>query len=310
MRIPRRHAPGRSNLVEVGDVSLPSPRTQLIDRAKLAHSPDQTHFNASLIRFKKRLLLAYRVGTSGSRVHVAALDDNLNPVASVPLLLRHSQSIAGQEDPRLFVHNGNLYCSFVGVEFVRPGEPRTSQMLARLSDDLRVEEIVSPALDGRQHWEKNWVFFSALGELWSVYQIDPHIVLHHRGSDAHTFAEVDWKLIWDGGLLRGGAPPVLVGEEFYHWFHGRKVLGSITTYNTGVYTFEAKPPFKPLRVTPLPVQWPDHERMTPGDWKSVTFCCGSLLENGKWLVSYGQHDREIGVAEFDFDEVEKAMVKV
>ena len=98
------------------EFDLTPERIITLDPRRLAHSPDNTHYNASVIDHGGRLLLAYRVGRGGSHLHMAELDAaDLQPVRTAHLWpLNHELCHAGREDPRLFVHRGQLHMSFCG----------------------------------------------------------------------------------------------------------------------------------------------------------------------------------------------------
>ena len=44
-----------------------------------------------------------------------------------------------------------------------------------------------------------------------------------------------------------------------------------------------------------------------GSNKSVLFPCGAVLKDGKWLISYGQQDRECRIAVFDAKAIEAVL---
>lgn len=271
-------------------------------------------FNAGMTRYKGRLLLAYRDGWSGSNVHVAELGEDYAVGRSVVLaeLAGHPACNVGREDPRLFTFRGRLHVAFIGVERIGGGAIRTNQMYARLTDDLTVEEVFFPEYQYRQGWEKNWQFLEYSGELFCVYMVAPHVILHIQGNKAYPFTETVPAFPWSGGLLRGGAPPVLVGDRWYHWFHGRgrhPETGD-DTYNVGVYTFEAHPPFRILSMTPDPLLWGDkaaNAAHRDPNYITVAFPQGAILENGRWVVSMGWNDRQIMRAEWDAAAVDRAM---
>lgn len=259
-------------------------------------------FNAGLIRFKGRLLLTYRTDWAGAHCHVAELNEDYGVRRTVALPhLAHPAASFGREDPRPFVFRGKLHVWYVGVAGT---SGPTNMLYARLSDSLQVEEVFAPEFFGRRSWEKNWSPFEWAGELFAVYSIAPHVVLHIRGNQAYPFAETDTPFPWAGGHLRGGASPVRVGDQFYHWFHGRKDQGWV--YNVGLYTFEARPPFRVTRMTPAPLLEGD-PKDTDGNYCPVTFPCGSVLEAGGWKVGMGWNDRKVMVGEWDAAAVERAL---
>jgi predicted GH43/DUF377 family glycosyl hydrolase len=257
------------------------------------------HFNAGLIEFQGRLLLATRYGWVGSRVFLHELDDELRVAWSRDLRIRHPQAISGAEDPRLFVYQGKLHVAVTGYERVRT--PRTSQLVARLSDHLHVEEVWAPEYADRQPWEKNWQFFEHNSRLLCVYSVRPHVILE-VGAMATPVATMPHKFTLTSAM-RGGAPPVRVGDEWYHWFHTVAKEKEFYTYGLGLYTFGDD--FAIRRHVPRVIMTAS-ERV-PGWNKSVVFPCGAALRGGKWLVSYGYHDRESRIAIFDAAQVERQL---
>lgn len=288
------------------DGRSPAPARRVrIDPTDLATGAGGWRFNAGLVRYQDRLLLAYRTGWAGAQVHVAELDAGYRPGPSTTLdLFFPGRANYGREDPRLFVHNDRLHVGYIGVSG-RNGP--THQMYAVLRDDLSVEKIHCPHLPGRQPWEKNWSMFSHGGELYAVYQCSPHTVVRLDGDRAEVVSAIDWSPKWSGGLLRGGAPPVRVGDTYWHWFHGRSDPGPVYSY--GVVAFAAAPPFAPVAYTPAPLVAAD-PLAREGNYCAVVFPCGAVLDGDRWKVSLGVNDRRIEVHEWDHARVGKAMVPV
>ncbi len=327
----------------------------VIDSSLLAPSPDRSWFNPSLTRLPgsgsapSSLLLAYRVGQLGSHIHLARLDaSTLQPVWNTPpLVLSHPMCVGGREDPRLFWHRGQLHMAFTGVHrsVSDPNLIRTSQLLSRFpplpasakmatggttGPQWKPEAVWMPHYPGRQDWEKNWAFFSsgpaaANAELYSVYDTARHTVLHlpdppHQLGSAFLFSQLpDGQCLtsqWSGGLMRGGASPVLSpdGREFWHFFHGCQPSNGSSSpmrYSLGLLTFDAAPPFRPLRLLRQPLLWPDDSSAPRGWGKSVVFPCGALFSQSgaepHWLVSYGVHDSAIHIARFSHAALESAL---
>lgn len=269
-----------------------------------------SHFNASIAQFGGPLLLASRVGWANARVHLSRLDADLKPAgASVPIELNHTLCKDGQEDPRWFAFRGKPHLSFTGVERSTP--VRTHQMVAELDDRLQPVNVWAPSYTGRRPVEKNWVFFEADGDLYSVYSISPeHVVLRHRGTTAEEVSRVAWNPVWGGhGHLRGGASPVRVGDEYYHFFHGMTWDRGLKRklYTLGVYTFDAGPPFTPRRGPALLLAPDVADRATSGGTAGVVFPCGAMLRGDEWLVSYGLHDAGYEIGRWPRKEIERAL---
>lgn len=302
---------------------LPAVATSLVDPSRLAPAADGRRFNCSILDHGGRRLMAYRVGWSPTRIHVAELGADLQPVATTPIDLPHPRCAAGQEDPRLFLFGGILHLIFAGLEW-KGGRLIVSQMVARLGSDLRAERVWEPKLaDRRLPMEKNWMPFESGVDLHAVYTIRPHrvLLLDVAGGTAATAHETPDPPagIWPGWELRGGAAPVRVGDEFYSFFHGwrrSKRAGTPTgdwyDYATGVYTFDAASPFAVRRVCRAPI-WladPARESLNVTRDKTVIYPCGALLDNGRWLVSAGQHDAECLIGTFPAADIERALEAV
>lgn len=265
-------------------------------------------FNGSLIKYKGQHLLAYR---QGDGVHLAVLDDHWTVRSTRRLALWHEKAALRQEDPRLFVWRGRLCVSFTGVERDLT-EPKyglaTSVLYATLAPEIDWQplDIFYPHYEGRTAWEKNWAFFDHGGSLLAVYSIKPHRVLVIEGDSAKLAYETETPHTWTGGHMRGGAPPVRVGDEYYHFFHGRVGISHEATYNTGCYVFEGEPPFRVVRMSRHPIQWAD--QLGKVEVKAaVVFVGGAQLEGRTWVLSQGVHDRGLEVAWFDKQKVEATM---
>ncbi len=295
---------------------MPEPKPGALIRPRLApvsvvKIPSETYipkaeglaFNASLIRWRGQLLLAHRTGWAGCEVRVIPVDDNYRPIGpSVQLDLLHGAATFGREDPRLFVFRGRLHVSYTGFT-----GSVTSVLYARLRDDLTTEAICAPHYSGRRAWEKNWSFFEEENELYAVYSIDPHVVLRIDGDTATVATQSPTNFPWHGGHLRGGASPVLVRGEWYHWFHGAIDLGQewpTRQYNTGLYTFMPRT-HRVLRLPEHPLAWADHGTRPADQYCSVQFAGGAVLDGDLWRVSCGTHDRWIEVMEYRHADVQR-----
>ena len=290
----------------------PRLRTTRISPEKLIRGQSNAAFNGGMIRYKNRLLLAYRTSWADALCHIAEIadDGNYTPTNNVTLhaLRGHPKATFGREDPRLFIFRNRLHISFTSLA---DGGGPTHILYARLSDDLQVEEIFDPEfIFTNGAWEKNWALFEWQGELMAVYKPgrDVHRVIHIRETASYPFAEVPWTLPWSGGdHMAGGAPPVLVGDKFYHWFHGRFGGWDNGIYTQGVYTFEARPPFRPIACTPDPILQGDPAWKLPhqrGTEPAVVFPAGAFVENGRWIVSRGTQDMWVDVDEWSQAEVD------
>jgi GR25 family glycosyltransferase involved in LPS biosynthesis len=263
-------------------------------------------------------LLAYRDQQANSRIFITRLDDQMRPGAVTAVELDHPRCALSQEDPRLFfVGDFRIGLSFTGVETCspeyHPSKIKANVLFALLDpDSLQPRTISAPEVPDRATWEKNWQFFTHDGRLYFIYSIKPHVVyeVHEiTGKILHSHI-TETPHAWAGGHLRGGAPPVRVGDRYYHWFHGRVGNYDETTYNTGVYTFAARPPFEVLEMTRAPVQWADPFTRV-GQGAAVIFVGGAVHEplGRQWVISQGVNDRAIDVLTYSDRDIKDAMHK-
>ena len=301
-------------------------------------------FNPAIIRHRGRLLMVYRVdfGRDGAPQGRAAcaiceLDQDWQVTPGSVVALSDTIVAGGLNhyDPRFLVFRERLF-----VYYNNNWDTVPNQMyLVELDvDTLQARSSARPLhLAGpRQQIEKNWTFFEHGEDLFAVYQIDPHIVLRVELSEQtpilcrplHTVAWDTSNYASHYGALRGGTPPVRLGDSYVSIFHSRKNPYSLAAatrsptvrnlvqiewvrrfkrwvrdqlnpirYYGGVYTFAAKPPFAPIYLRPHPILRPEHEDRQQKPTASylaprrVVYPCGLVsLDSGQWLVSYGVHD--------------------
>lgn len=278
-------------------------------------------FNCSIIEDKGKLLLAARAFWNGAELVIGELGEDLQPVADSFVHLEIPASAAcrdGREDPRLFHFGGRVHVSFDGV-FCHPdalgGGMDVHMLVARLDEEARkVEEVWEPQYAGRRAWEKNWTFFEHEGRLFSVYAItgDPltnanarHTVLAHDPPRAWIAFNEPWRCRWSRGIMRGGASPVRVGDEYWHFFHS---FIHNTEYTLGLYAFEARPPFRPTRIVTRPIYVVEKQDV-PGEVPCF-FAGGAVKRGARWLVAGGVVNRICRVLEFEHRALDRLLVPV
>lgn len=267
-------------------------------------------FNTSIHPHGDGYAMAFRTGWCGSDIYMTRLDKQFQPHGpAVKLELKHPRANYGREDPRLFTH-GHLHLSFVGVQGIARNKIRTHMLFARLNDRFEVEDVFYPVIENRRSWEKNHSYFAHEGELYAVYGITPHKILRVRGNVTEWAHETPFATPWRGGEMRGGASPVRVEDEYWHFFHDRIEQDGHRIYRTGVYTFDARPPFAPRRCVPWPILVADPTTKPPEQYASVQFCCGAVLDGDSWVLSHGTHDRYTELHKFNKSALEREMVEV
>lgn len=264
-------------------------------------------YNPAIVRYGDRPLMVYRVdlccreADRPARVACAICrlghDWRVMPGSVQPLSDTIVDGGSNHYDPRFLVFRERLYIHYNNNWDTNPNR------IYLVEVDPDTLEARSPArpvhLDGpRQPIEKNWMFFEHAGDLFAVYQIDPHQILRvEPDTRGPIVCRPAYMTEWDTsaysqhyGRPRGGAPPVRVGRGYVALFHSRRDprplpgaalaanAGAITQtdrwqrirrwvrerfapvrYYGGAYAFDAAPPFAPRCIHPRPVLRPEAE---------------------------------------------------
>lgn len=238
-------------------------------------------FNPSITRWRGKLLIAWRKGWFSARIWLGELSEDHRLLWGREMDFSRLWRLTEEdwlEDPRLVVAGDKVLVVFTYVK-----RPDIFMALATLDDALEVADcrIFDTA---HRRWEKNWQFFEHDRVLRAIYYPNPHTVGWKAGEEFRMPAAAGARLPWAWGEVRGGTPPVRVGDEYFSFFHSSLHCH----YVAGFYAFEAKHPF---RVT----RWPTEPCMIAAkdQWRgghAVVFPGGAILENGKWMVAFGWQD--------------------
>jgi predicted GH43/DUF377 family glycosyl hydrolase len=218
------------------------------------------------------------------------------------------------EDPRCVMHNGSLWISC--CNFLVFGSAKNQrwtgahQIIAQVSDDWKSSKRYDPQYgkngpsmftnksvnnDKGDVHEKNWLWFSHEGNLHLIYSAMPHLVVRWTEDmkPADSWQTITPMVQWKMGEIRGGTTPVLVGREYWTFFHSSLPWqGKKRQYHMGAYAFEAHPPFRITKITTRPLlTGSPNDYWLPGK-PACIFPCGALIRNGKWLVVGGSNDLE------------------
>lgn len=311
--------PRKSLFAQLPAVAIPG--------SSLKDSP--RHWNAGLFRYKGKLWMAYRY-------HLKTPDAR-SGIAIVSLNSKHLPESQGQflkldaptgtehhEDPRLFTFKGEPYISYTEMANYRPGEGYSCVMkYARLRFD-RGKWVVGTTYYpqyGDNHGgarEKNWVFFESAGKLFCIYKATfRHQVLEIRGEAIVGSYDTNAP-VWDWGDVRGGTPPVDLGDgrmlTFFHSSVWTEDPPHFVRYVSGAYTFNAKPPFEVIQISREPIMSGSEEDGHKTDpryeagWKPyVVFPCGLVADGKSFLVSLGVNDWQCAIAKVDWPTLKASL---
>lgn len=290
---------------------------------------DVALFNPALTCFQGHYLLCYRVVTPDGRRRLALC--RLTPTLTVEpgSVVPFSDSITDGGD----WHADARFCHFGERLFLHYNDgARQPNHIYWVEIDPERLVACGPAREvllagPRRAVEKNWMFFEHAGELWAIYTIAPHVVLKVAWTEhGPLVCQPVYQQAWTPaayttryGELRGGAPPVRVGDHYVAFCHStfpvrpfrrllwrllRKGPDKCQRYVGGVYTFAAAPPFAPLALQPTPILWPPplprrHQPQLDRRIERSAYPCGTIFQQGQWVVSFGAQEEYCCLATLD-----------
>jgi hypothetical protein len=291
-------------------------------------------FNPAITQFHGNLLMAYRAVLADGlrRIAICRLDERHDVVhgSVVPLSDHMPEAGDWQADPRFCVLGSRLCLHF------NTGRRRPNEIYLVELDPGTLLPTSAPrprALAGpRQVVEKNWLLFDGGSqEMLAVYRIAPHTVLRvSPGAAGPVPCERMEEIGWDPsaytsrfGPMRGGTPPVRVGEVYYSFFHSVYALPLVHRlfnrlrhgewarryrFALGFYGFAASAPFAPVCFSPRPILFapPRREPLErqlnrPAD--RVIYADGAAFDAGVWTVSLGLQDEQCCLETFSHEKL-------
>lgn len=285
--------------------------------------PGYDAFNPSIVRWKGRLLMSFRIRDpitkSTDQIGLVWLKDNFDLDSSPMILERRNEKCfdpSYAQDPRLIVVNNQLYAVYSN-DYPLCGKSIRRVVLGRIENDGKKFFINQPdpilqfPEENPCRKEKNWVPFVYENHLLLSYTINPHLVFSHiNGTDrCDQIANTKCSFKWDWGKLCGGTPALLIKDKYLAFFHSVKSLVSVqsekkmmTHYFIGAYLFDSTPPFALHAVSPKPIVAKDFYVGKMYDtWKPlrVVFPGGYIYDDKYIWLMYGRQDYEIWVVKLD-----------
>lgn len=313
-----------SHRLEIGGITQQTPwNCGLYDFGK-ANKKGTDYFNCGVIdRPDGRWLIARRAifgltDKLGMNDLVAFKLVNNIPQFGVPIKMGKRFPIEHFEDPRAMYWNGRTYISC--CNFIRnlKGCTYPHQIICELDDHWNLVKRFDPVYGyngddcgTQKKHEKNW--------LWFLHDDLPHLLYHANNNEVvkcgsnfmpvETF-RTEWdSAIWSYGEIRGGTPPVRVGDEYLTFFHSSSPWhGKKRQYHMGAYTFEAKAPFAIKKITIEPLLSGSKYDPFAESKPPCVFPCGALYDGNKWLVTLGVNDLACGFIEIDHLDLMDRMI--
>lgn len=322
--------PLRGTIVEVGD-DTPTLQEQarisgwkagVFDFGRAERPGEVDHFNPGLIRRQDGLWLLVRrselvdgmiYGRNG--IWACKLEEDLTPKGGPLLAFPDSAPEEQFEDPRAVYWNDQTWVGCVNFTWFQDGSwTGAHQMLgifrndeewtaiARRDPPVETNKGTAGFTDGNH--QKNWIWWFIEGRLHLLYTSDPWKVIEFGNAWEEQRPHVSEGIHWQYGQIRGGTPPVLVGEHYITFFHSSLPWrGRYRRYYMGAIAFAAKPPFAPILITPEPMLIGSQNDPWQQRKPLVVFPCGALLEKDIWTITYGINDLKCGWAKIPHEDV-------
>jgi predicted GH43/DUF377 family glycosyl hydrolase len=272
-------------------------------------------FNCAAVYEKGKVHIIYRAqgDDNVSRLGYAVSSDGYHidyrhdsPIFS-PL---HHFETFGCEDPRITRMDDRFYMCYTAFGRVQRWHEESSKM--RLAQVGMTSIPVSRFLGHKWNWakrvfpipqvdSKNCVLFSKKfhGRYAIYHRIPPHIWVSYSDS-LEDWSKSYHKIVatsqekWETKKIGSGAPPIETSKGWLFVYHG---VDESFTYRLGLALIDKNNPEKLCRVRrPIFEPREDYE-------KSIVFCCGAVLLDGKIFVYYGADDRAVAVATADLSEL-------
>ncbi len=243
------------------------------------------------------------------------------------------------EDPRIHTVNGEFYITYNDEPFAHIHKKNeTSNLLKRRMyvGKLNIEqaslqnihEVPSGGIPQTPR-EKNWMPFEypeKNGDLHYIYNTFPYAIIKVKNSNNQLLSSVYntksqliyniWERhIW--GSIKGGTPARLIDDVYLTFFHAWHPCpdGKNYYYVMGAYTFEAKPPFRILQVTPNPVLFKEaYSANHRTDNVHTVYPSGFAIEKQKEKttlhISCGENDTSTRIVSIDWKTLLQDMVSI
>ena len=307
-------------------------RCQLFDFGK-AHFNGVDYFNCAICKIGDVKWLVTRRSINQPKA-IFGMNDlvafelrGMTPLRGVRVGTEKRFNAEQWEDPRVLVHNNRVWVSCCDFVWQKGKWTGAHQIVTEVNEKWQGIKRYDPVYGGNgpnlglnKSHEKNWLFFMYGESPHMIYKASPHEVVALNSDFSPVRMADGWPLgyktewdssVWKYGEIRGGTNPVLVGDEYYTFFHSSLPwMPPKRQYFMGAYTFESKPPFRVKRITPnFLLAGSKHDRWDKSK-PACVFACGSVLEHNNFTVSFGVNDLCSAWIEIPKRDLDELMIEV
>lgn len=287
------------------------------------------YFNTSLAEPDGQLWLIARRSRNHPRLRVGINDiirikfDSMSPRFAEPVAIPRQFMDEHFEDPRAITVGDTVWISVCNFLWSQGAQRWTGahQMMAAFDRDWRCRGRYDipygkngDSVGANTGHEKNFIWFFRNGNPHLVYWASPHTVVEFApGFGSHKVYATDSQIKWAWGEIRGGTPPVLVGNEYWTFFHSSLPVNLHRTtrrYVMGAYAFSANPPFPITKITRAPILQGSYNNRMSTDKPAVVFPCGALINQGEWIITGGSNDLDTFWCKITHERLMMEMIKL
>lgn len=291
-----------------------------------ANEPGIEMFNPGLVRRPDGLWLMVRrseivqgMWYGKNAIWACKLEPDMKPKGGPLLTFPDSAPEEQFEDARAIYWNNQVWIGCVNFTWFPDGSwTGAHQMLgifrcdpewtaiARRDPPVETNKGAAGFTDGKN--EKNWIWFFLDGKLHLLYTSDPWKVIEFGANWDEQKNHVTDGVRWKYGQVRGGTPPIQVGDQFITFFHSSLPWrGRYRRYYMGAIAFESKPPFRPTLWTQEPLLVGSQNDPWQQRKPLVVFPCGAIFEDDFWTISLGVNDLKSAWLKLPHEDLQKLL---
>lgn len=275
------------------------------------HSIFKFGYNPSLIRYGKRLLMAYRYhpgGQSASKLAIAELGEDFRVSKNAVMDIADGKSV---EDPRLFTYDGQLCISYVVSNVPDPNARCVVRwgMVDETSWRITGQWMVQHGQNNDTGREKNWVFYEDRGHVRCIYQSYPEVERLTVNQASVDTIEKCKSMHWKYGQQKGGSQPFKQASgECIRFFHSRLDNGPSPIrhrYYVGAFLTDSEGHVKAVSKKPI-LRGSEFDTLTEAEHRecshykpNVVFPCGAIENGDGWLLSVGINDCQCAIVKVE-----------
>lgn len=274
----------------------------------LEYTRTNLHYNSALFKFNdKKYLMTRKASFVLKNTQINTLNlfefDTQN---QIKLNINNEVEYEQYEDPRVFVYNDKIYvgCANYTHDYINYIHQKILVFDSSFNHIRNIHPVYGnngSNIHANYTVEKNWTYFTYNNRLMCVYKMYPHTVVEFDW-DGRMIAEYksyfDTNKVWKFGECRGGSNPIYK-DGYYHCFFHSSIHWDKwkRRYFMGYYKFKSEPPFDIVEMSEKPILWGNTSdiREYPETSPLVVFPCGSVIENEKFMVSFGLNDERTGI---------------